>query len=69
LRATPLYAEITNPGLSPPHSWPDCTYPKIESMKIIRRGEENMREDGIIKPGHCARLKQLRTTTTTHTSR
>lgn len=29
LRTTPLYAEITNPGLSPPHSWPDSPLDSI----------------------------------------
>ncbi|EJD75498.1 abnormal cell lineage protein 42 [Loa loa] len=29
LRATPVFAEVTNPGLSPPHSWPDSPLDSI----------------------------------------
>uniref|UniRef100_A0A158Q752 PAS domain-containing protein n=1 Tax=Elaeophora elaphi TaxID=1147741 RepID=A0A158Q752_9BILA len=29
LRTTPIYGEVTNPGLSPPHSWPDSPLDSI----------------------------------------
>uniref|UniRef100_A0A8R1XMB0 PAS domain-containing protein n=1 Tax=Onchocerca volvulus TaxID=6282 RepID=A0A8R1XMB0_ONCVO len=29
LQTTPVYAEVTNPGLSPPHSWPDSPHDSI----------------------------------------
>lgn len=29
LRTTPVYAEVTNPSLSPPHSWPDSPLDSI----------------------------------------
>ncbi|MCP9262058.1 hypothetical protein DINM_005354 [Dirofilaria immitis] len=29
LRSTPIYAEVGNPGLSPPHSWPDSPLDNI----------------------------------------